>query len=776
MASMETLPIEAIYNIADLVIEEAFDENVFAKTQLPLAQTNHHFYDIVNPRLRAASYCWAAREGRIDILKKAHENGANLSGTGAMRPEERATPLHYAIKHGHRDIVEYLAEIGVDPHVPARGICDCWSDTEPVRPYALHMAIRHSGFEGAEKILVKKLGAYWTFQGASALDHVDPHDISDREVIDLLVKLPGSRHAADALRYALKWNEPELVSRLLERSDMDASVPDSEGQTPLFWAIQYKRVDIVKLLLQRQEVNPGTPSRSGFTPLQVAVGVRSLPLVELLLQREEVNARMTDAGKASALHIAAARGELEIVNLLLEQNGLDVASPDSTGNTPLHWAVRSRDKKYHPSLVPIYDDDDDDDDENNNDGEEDDDSSTFDEPPLYREESLDIIKRLLARHEVNAGGHDQDGLTPLHHACLTADYEVVALLLQRQDVDPKARAINGQTPLHLAASRHQRSAKRIMDLLLEQPGVEITEVDHDGRTILHYLCGGFDKEYPVLDLIETMLQAGVPLDQESATGLTAFHQALCSGYWSVALFLLDRGADPMISKRFKYNNSLLHIILKHSDSHDGKCELVGRLIEKGIEVDTYTDSPVFDPRFNEDDKIENVIGIRSPDILVGSDCTPLLLASTREYSLNNMKMLLAAGADPSAHVIIRDVEFECKTNGNRQAFLSGVFRHVCEPFSQADGEILEHVDPIEVLLQFGSRLDFDGPADSPLQEACKVAEKGQFALLKILLGFSKARNVSESHVDQLISAYKDKTEYTKIHERLESFKKRVFID
>ncbi|KAF6527146.1 hypothetical protein HZS61_010190 [Fusarium oxysporum f. sp. conglutinans] len=503
------------------------------------------------------------------------------------------------------------------------------------------MAIRHSGFEGAEKILVQKLGAYWTFQGTSALDHVDPHDVNDREIIDLLVKLPGSRHAADALRYALKWNELELVNRLLERSDMDASVPDSDGQTPLFWAIQCKRVDIVKLLLKRQEVNPGTPDRNGFTPLQVAVGVRSLPLVELLLQCEEVNARRTDAGKSSALHIAAARGELQIVNLLLEQNGLDVASPDSTGNTPLHWAVRSRDKKYHPSLVTIYDDDED----------EDDDSDTFDEPPGYREESLDIIKRLLARQEVNAGGHDQDGLTPLHHACLIADYEVVALLLQRQDVDPKARGITGQTPLHLAASNHQLSAKRIMDLLLEQPGVEITEVDHDGRTALHYLCGGYEKEFPVLDLIETVLQAGVPLDQESATGLTAFHQAICSGYWSVALFLLDHGADPMVSKRFKYNNSLLHIILKHSNRDDVKSELIERLIERGIEVDTYTDSPVFDPRFNEDDKIEKVIGIRSPDILVGTDCTPLLLAAMREYSLNNMKILLDAGADPTQPIM-----------------------------------------------------------------------------------------------------------------------------
>ncbi|KAF4501452.1 ATP synthase subunit delta, mitochondrial [Fusarium agapanthi] len=426
---------------------------------------------------------------------------------------------------------------------------------------------------------------------------------------------------------------------------MDASVPDSDGQTPLFWVIQYKRVDIVMLLLQRQEVNPGTPDRNDFTPLQVAVGVRR---------------------NSNALHIAAAPGESEIVNLLLEQNGLDAASPDSTGYTPLHWAVRSRDKKYHPSLVPIYDDD-----------EDHDDSYPFDELPGYREENLDIIKRLLARQEVNAGGHDQDGLTPLHHACFIADYEAVALLLQRQDVDPKARAINGQTPPHLAASHHQLTP----------------------------------------ELIKTLLEAGVPLDQESATGLTAFNQALCSGYWSVALLLLGRGADPMVSKRFKHNNSLLHIILKHSDSDDGKCELIERLIEKGIEVDTYTDTPVFDHRFNEDDNIEKAAGIRSPDILVGTDCTPLLLAATREYSLNNMKILLAAGADLSAHVIIGDVEFEGKTKGNRQAFLSGVLRHVWEPFSPGDGEILEHAEPIEVLLEFGSRLEFDGPADSPLQGA-----------------------------------------------------------
>ncbi|KAF4945194.1 hypothetical protein FGADI_12136 [Fusarium gaditjirri] len=275
-----------------------------------------------------------------------------------------------------------------------------------------------------------------------------------------------------------------------------------------------------------------------------------------------------------------------------------------------------------------------------------------------------------------------------------------------------------------------------------------------------------------------MLQAGVPLDHESATGLTAFHQAqaLCSGYWSVALFLLDHGADPMVSKRFKYNNSLPHIMLKHSDHDDVKSELVERLIDRGIEVDSYTDSPIFNPQFNEDDKIEKVIGIRSPDILVGTDCSPLLLAAMREYNLNNMKILLDTGADPSAHAIIRDVEFEGKTNDNRRAFLSGVFRHIWEPFSPSDSEIIEHAEPIELLLEFGSWLDFDGPADSSLQEACKAAEQGHFTLLKILMDNSKARNVNESHNGEVISAYKGKPEYTQIRQMLESLKQNIFID
>ncbi|KAF9764299.1 hypothetical protein IL306_002828 [Fusarium sp. DS 682] len=584
-----------------------------------------------------------------------------------------------------------------NPHMPSKGLCDCWADGKDPKPCALHIAIQHSGFEGAEKLLVQKLGAYCTFPEQSALEDVDPGDDYEKEIIDLLVNLPGSGRAADALRYALKWNEPELLARVLERPDLDVSVPDSTGQTPLLCAVHHKQVKAVKLLLQRPEINPGTPGKSGFTALHVAVNVTSLPLVELLLQCPEVDARKADEDNSTAFHVATERGELEIVNLLLEQTGLDVVSPDAVGMIPLHWAVKSRNRMHHPPKETVTDQD-----------------MTFTEPPGYRTESLDIIKRLLARPEVNAGVHNTKRLTPLHIACLIGDYEVARPLLKREDVDSKARGLNGQTPLHIATSNRHAGAKKILDLLLGKPGVEITDVDYDGRTLLHYFCGNHEKEYPVNNLIATILQAGVPIDKVSATGLTAFHQAVCSGYWCAALLMLDLGADPMVSKRFKYNNSLLHIILKHSDPDETKTELVEKLVSRGIEIDTYTDSPVYDARTDEDDKIENVVGILSPDILIGTDCTPLMLTATRDYSIESMEIRLSAGADPNAQVIIRDAVLENKTKSNRQAFLSGVFRHTWDSQYPSDTDFMESEEPLEMLLQHGSRIDHDGPADSPL--------------------------------------------------------------
>ncbi|KAF4992949.1 hypothetical protein FGRMN_6817 [Fusarium graminum] len=553
MASIETLPVEAICCIVDLCIDEFARKNEdFSKTPAALAQLNHHFHDIVNPRIHTTIVCHAAQEGRLDIIKKAHEPGAGLSLAGTMKHSQMASPLHYAIEHGHRDIVEYLVEAGVYPHNPSTGLRTCYMDELAVNPYALHTAILHSRVEGAVELLVEKLGAYWSFCNTPALDDIYLDDEDDKyikKLADLVINLPGRQSAIDALHHALKWKGSELATRILKRPDFDATFPNYHGWTPIACAVLHDQADIAKLLLQRQDVDANIPQKNGIAPLQITVDNMSLLFVKILLGRTEVDADRADNNSSTALHLAAENGELAIVKLLLEQPGVAVTLPDNQGMAPLNCAVGSRDHRNHPwKLVKEHE-------------------LGWHELRGLRAQILDIIKILLDRPETSAG-----------------------------------------TPLHLAASSRPRSGMDLMGLLLEQPGVDITDIDNDGRTILHYICGNEQHYYAPDLVIETALRESVPIDKLSTNGLTASHQVLCSGEFEIALFLLSLGADPMVSTRLKYNNSLLHIVLKRPGYDPEHPELIGELIKKGIGIDAYTDSPLAS-LWKEDESISKMLRV-----------------------------------------------------------------------------------------------------------------------------------------------------------------------
>ena len=115
---------------------------------------------------------------------------------------------------------------------------------------------------------------------------------------------------------------------------------------------------------------------------------------------------------------------------------------------------------------------------------------------------------------------------------------------------------------------------------------------------------------------------------------------------------------------------------------------------------------------------------------------------------------------------------EGKTKGNRQAFLSGVFRHSWDPEEPSNADIFEKEDVIALLIKHGSRIDFDGSADSPLQEACKAAEDGRGALLEIMLKCPTSKNVSQKHTIKIISEYTDKPQHGEVAQILQML--RIF--
>ena len=69
------------------------------------------------------------------------------------------------------------------------------------------------------------------------------------------------------------------------------------------------------------------------------------------LIREGVNVRRTERGtKVTGLHKAAEGGDVRIIKLLLK-NGASINAKDREGNTPLMWAIRSRERDAVEYLI-----------------------------------------------------------------------------------------------------------------------------------------------------------------------------------------------------------------------------------------------------------------------------------------------------------------------------------------------------------------------------------------------------------------------------------------
>jgi ankyrin repeat protein len=150
------------------------------------------------------------------------------------------------------------------------------------------------------------------------------------------------------------------------------------------------------------------------------------------------------------------------------------------------------------------------------------------------------LVRLLLEH-----GADPDyplrvksGETALHAAALQGQDEIIEILLaEGVAVDVASRA--GVTPLHRAARQRQGSTVR---LLLDRGAVP-TRRDRNGMGAIDGISRtGDDEAY--LDVVRSLVAAGVPPDEPAALERTPLFDACLAGSTAVVEFLLKHGADP----------------------------------------------------------------------------------------------------------------------------------------------------------------------------------------------------------------------------------------
>ena len=283
---------------------------------------------------------------------------------------------------------------------------------------------------------------------------------------------------------------------------------------------------------------------------------------------------------------------------------------------------------------------------------------------------IDEIKKLLAECN-NPNEVDYYYRTPLHYAASQGSVEALSLLMKAgamvdaQDFNelyPLSLAIYGNhleavkflvkagaklnkqsfkklTALHMAL---EKNINPQIALHLIQSGANVTAVDEDGNTALHYAVG-----IKNLEIVKAMIKAGADLEHENGELNTPLMIAVAADDLQMMQLLIGAGA-VVKSSSSKKGHEVLHTAAYHSNN----METVKMLLKAGANI-------------NGRDEVGT---------------TPLLYAVWRANSKNEgaekmpelITLLLSAGADPNAKnedgitplSVVKDAQNNAVVNGD----------------------------------------------------------------------------------------------------------------
>lgn len=353
------------------------------------------------------------------------------------------------------------------------------------------------------------------------------------------------------------------ITNLMLRLGIDKDIADPRGITALHLAAYYQSVAVLKALVEAgASVNAVT--KTGATPLHYAASTRKNgEIIKLLIKAgtdpnksdKNGNYPMNRAGRCpenfkvlhaagakvrtaaglgrmdSPLHNAVLLGHYEFVKFLLKEKKLDVNLRTTVGGTcPVHLA------------------------------------------------KSDKMAKLLLGCGADPKAVAKDGNTVLHSAVWNKlSVEVITHLLEK-GADPGAATKKGQTPFHEAVFRGRPD---VMQLLLKHsPNLEINSKGWMGRTPLHMAA-----HLGNLDAVKILFQHRPKLDANTkdASGKSALILATHRDHHKIALYLLEKGADPNVTDVFTLT-PLHHAVSSKKDAAT-RLQLVKALLKSKAKRD-----------------------------------------------------------------------------------------------------------------------------------------------------------------------------------------------
>ena len=289
---------------------------------------------------------------------------------------------------------------------------------------------------------------------------------------------------------ALSEGHVEVVEWLLENG---AEVPSGALHIAIHDYHDCRKIPntnhMIKILLDHgAQVNPSSTDEP--SPLMLASYHGEIEMVKMLLERgAQVNYILDE--EYVALSLAARQGQADVVKLLLDK-GAQVDLAGNRGGTSLRTVIESRD---------------------------------------LSETKRNKVVKVLIEGGANANFQNESYLL----TAVGRNQVEIAQLLLDHGADIHYQTKSSEYALGVAI-RHNYT--KLIHLLLER-GARTDVLDHDGNTLLM-----FTQDF---EIVQLLLDRGVPVNQQDCDGMYPLLQALKNGNVCLAELLLENGADSSLT-------------------------------------------------------------------------------------------------------------------------------------------------------------------------------------------------------------------------------------
>lgn len=523
-----------------------------------------------------------------------------------------------------------------------------------------------------------------------------------------------------------------LLDILLTQTDIDVTLRNYNDESPLYLACIFGPAWTVQKLLQMgADVFEICTSKNISTIHAAAKNPEKM--ASLIEFGADINAPDEDGN--NLLHLACGvikeykNNEMRPAQTLntipfMLNNGIDVNKANNSGNSPFHYLVLVSTPEVIKTIdlllehgadinslnealqTPFF-------------------VSAISYDGQFRNKTQPVLKHLLSRGAM-IDMQDTNGRTPLYFVVKNEDAMMVRFLLDN-GADPSVTDNDGDSPYKLALQKNMRAilsmiekatinieldgddmdaaflkackgGKRgVAEMLVKRGNIDITYVDDDGRSALHYAS-----ELGMISLVKFLTEQGADLNYTDKWGQTALHFAASARQREMVRYLLEQGADSTIPD----NKGVLPI---HLVTNRGQHDLLKLLLEHG-----------------------------SDPFVMSNDGESLLMVACYTRSRESVRLLLEAGLDVniSDNDGITPLQVAVRNNQSDMVNLLNEYNVDVLATNSAGAQAI-HIaaskgfkEMVRLLVKLGAPIDAKNDTDmTPLHLAAMSANKDMFKCL-----------------------------------------------